>query len=346
MEESLIPEEKSAAVAHGLRQAFGVTEFEDIDMIKDLASSLVFRIVVRGTPFLLKISLRTSDPARHYSCMRSAAEAGLAPRVWYTSVEDRISITDFVEVLPLPLTDALVRIPSALRTLHALPSFPRIPDQLNTSCMFLINKGPALDRFIQNVQAAKILSKDESKELLVRYAQVAAAYTCPDPDMVSSHNDLFKPDNILFDGHRMWLVDWEAAFLNDRYADLAVVANLVVTNDAEEEIYLREYFGQAPDDYQLSRFFLMQQTAHIFYAMVFLWLGSSGKPMDANEKVPEFRDFHRRIWEGDVNLGNSHTKIVYGRIHWEQLLENVRKPRYEEALRIVKEFGRQEFGHR
>lgn len=342
----MIPEEKSAAVAHGLRQAFGVTEFEDIDMIKDLASSLVFRIVVRGTPFLLKISLRTSDPARHYSCMRSAAEAGLAPRVWYTSVEDRISITDFVEVLPLPLTDALVRIPSALRTLHALPSFPRIPDQLNTSCMFLINKGPALDRFIQNVQAAKILSKDESKELLVRYAQVAAAYTCPDPDMVSSHNDLFKPDNILFDGHRMWLVDWEAAFLNDRYADLAVVANLVVTNDAEEEIYLREYFGQAPDDYQLSRFFLMQQTAHIFYAMVFLWLGSSGKPMDANEKVPEFRDFHRRIWEGDVNLGNSHTKIVYGRIHWEQLLENVRKPRYEEALRIVKEFGRQEFGHR
>jgi hypothetical protein len=61
--------------------------------------------------------------------------------------------------------------------------------------------------------------------------------------MVSSHNDFFKPDNILFDGHRLWLVDWEAAFLNDRYADLAVVASLVVTNDAEERVYLQEYFG-------------------------------------------------------------------------------------------------------
>ena len=70
--------------------------------------------------------------------------------------------------------------------------------------------------------------------------------------MVSSHNDLFKPDNILFDGKRVWLVDWEAAFLNDRYADLAVAANLVVTNNAEERVYLQEYFGGPPDQYQLA----------------------------------------------------------------------------------------------
>ena len=58
--------------------------------------------------------------------------------------------------------------------------------------------------------------------------------------MVSSHNDLFKPDNILFDGQRIWLVDWEAAFLNDPYADLAAVANQVVTNDEEEMAYLMD----------------------------------------------------------------------------------------------------------
>ena len=55
----MIPPEKSAAVTRGLREAFGVTEFEDIRMIKDLAASLVYRIVVRGSPFLLKISTRT-----------------------------------------------------------------------------------------------------------------------------------------------------------------------------------------------------------------------------------------------------------------------------------------------
>lgn len=68
----------------------------------------------------------------------------------------------------------------------------------------------------------------------------------------------------------MWLVDWEAAFLNGRYADLAVVANLIVTNGAEDQVYLQEHFGRPPDSYQLARFFLMRQVAHMFYAMSYL----------------------------------------------------------------------------
>ena len=332
----MIPQEKSAAVTRGLREAFGLTAFEDIRRLtRGHTSSLVFRIVVRGSPFLLKIIMRTDDPTRHFTCMKAAAEAGLAPHVWYTSIEDRIAITDFVEAAPFPVTDALVRIPAALRTLHALPPFPGVLNHLNTSCMFLINKGTAVDGFIQRFQAANILPEGESEELLARYAQLAAVYPRHDQDMVSSHNDLFKPDNILFDGHRVWLVDWEAAFLNDRYADLAVVANLVVTNDAEERAYLQEYFGQPPDQYQLARFFLMQQVAHIFYAMVFLLLGSSGRQLNLSENAPDFRDFHRRIWAGEVNLADNQMKTVYGWVHREQLLQNMRQARFYEAVRIV-----------
>ena len=332
----MIPQEKSAAVTRGLLEAFGVTEFDEIRMMtKGNATSLVFRIVVRGSPFLLKITMRTDDPTRHYTCMRAAAEAGLAPHVWYTNVEDKICITDFVEAAPFPVADALLRIPAALRKQHALPPFPGVPNRINTSYMFLINKGAAVDGFIQTFQAANILPKSESEELFARYAQVAAVYPHHDPDMVSSHNDFFKPDNILFDGQRVWLVDWEAAFLNDRYADLAVAANLVVTNSAEETVYLREYFGEPPDRYQLARFFLAQQAAHIFYAMGFLLLGSSGKPIDWSETAPEFRDFHRHMWAEEVNLKDKQMKIVYGRIHWEQLLRNVRQARFNEAMRIV-----------
>ena len=331
----MIPQEKNAAVTRGLHEAFGVTEFEEIHMMKDLASSLVFRVVVRGSPFLLKISTRTNDPARHYACMNAAAEAGLTPHVWYTSSEDQISIADFVQAVPLRVKDALIRIPAALRTLHALPPFPGVPNQINTSYMFLLNKGPALDAFIRRFQAANILPKDHSGELFARYEQMAAAYPRHKPDMVSSHNDLFKPDNVLFDGDRLWLIDWEAAFLNDRYTDLAVVANLIVANEAEENVYLQQYFGAPPDPYQLARFFLAQQVAHTFYAMAFLLLGSSGEPIDWNEPVPGFRDFHRRFWAGEIDLADKQTKIVYGRVHLEQLLRNVQQTRFNEALRIV-----------
>jgi hypothetical protein len=330
----MIPEEKRAAVARGLQEAFGVTEFEEIRMMKDLAQSMVFRIVVRGSPFLLKLNTRSGDPTCQLTCMRAAAEAGLTPRIRYAG-SDGISITDFVEPVSFPASEALVRLPKVLRFLHALPPFPTRASHLNTTCTFLLNKGPAVDGFIRKFREAAILPAPETEELFARFAEVTEAYQRRDPDMVSSHNDLFKPDNILFDGRRVWLVDWEAAFLNDRYTDLAVVANMIVTRDADEASFLEEYFGAPPDLRQLARFFLARQLAHIFYAMVFLWQGSSAKPIDWSETVPEYSDFHRRFWAGEVKLADNRTKAVYGRVHWQRLLENTRQPRYNEALRLV-----------
>src|SRR5580704_1857985 len=156
----MIPEEKLAAVTEGLHEAFGVAQFEDISRItKGHTSSLVFRIIVRGSPYLLKIITRAENPARHYTSMKAAAEARLAPRVRHTDIEDKISITDFVETEPLPVSDALVRLPALLRTLHALQPFDRAP--FNTTCTFLIDKGPTLRGYLEKFQAADILPKAE-----------------------------------------------------------------------------------------------------------------------------------------------------------------------------------------
>ncbi len=114
----MIPEAKKDAVARALRETFGVSEFEDIrSLTAGLSSALVCRIVVRGCPYLLRVMTSNSsvpgpgqgDPTNQFANMRKGAEAGIAPRVWYTSVEDRVSITDFVEARPLPLNEALAR---------------------------------------------------------------------------------------------------------------------------------------------------------------------------------------------------------------------------------------------
>jgi hypothetical protein len=149
-----------------------------------------------------------------------------------------------------------------------------------------------------------------------------------------------KPENILFDGRRVWLVDWTAAFVNDRYFDLAIVADFVVATNTDERVYLEEYFGQAPDECQLARFFLMRQVLHMLSAAVFLLLGSAGKLIRHSENQPSFRDFHERIWAGEIHLADNFLKVVYGMVHWEQLLQNVRQPRFDEALRIVSERNR------
>jgi thiamine kinase-like enzyme len=323
----MIPQEKTAAVARGLRETFGVTDFEDIQMLSGgrPRSDLIYRIAVKGSHYLLRIIKRVSDPTCHFMSMKAAAEASLAPHVWFASVEDGICITDFVKAVPFTQAEALVRMPSALRALHALPPFPERASHLNTSCTFLLNRGPALDEFMRSFQAADLLPQNEKEELLARYAEIDAAYPHDDSDMVSSHNDLVRPGNILFDGNRPWLVDWEAAFLNDRYADLAVVANFVATTDAEEKEFLHTYFGHPPDEHQSARFFLMQQIAHIFYTMVYLLLGSAGKQIDFSEDVPAFSDFHKAMWTGDIKVEDSQTKILYGRVHWNRLSRNMRR---------------------
>ncbi len=69
----MIPEDKLEAVTGAVREAFGVTEIEDVRMItKGQSGALVFRIIVRGAPFLLRLITRTADPTMgdHFNCMK------------------------------------------------------------------------------------------------------------------------------------------------------------------------------------------------------------------------------------------------------------------------------------
>jgi len=332
----MIPHEKNAAVSRGLSEAFGTTVIEDIcKMTKGLSSDLVFRIVVKGSPFLLRIMTRMderNDPVRVFTCMKAAAKAGLAPRVLYSNTEDGIAIIDWIEAVPFAAAQALVQLPVTLKRLHALPPFPKA-----------FNYATAHNFFIWRLRASGLLSGTEVEDVFRRYQQICAAYPRLDADLVSCHMDL-KPENILFDGSQVWLVDWMAAFVNDRYFDLAIVANFVVTDDGDERTYLEEYFGLPPDEYQLARFFLMRQVLHMLSAAVFLLL--AGKPIRQDETPPSFRDFHDRIWAGEIDLADNDLKVVYGMVHWEELLQNVRQPRFDEALRILSEWNTSQEGVR
>jgi aminoglycoside phosphotransferase (APT) family kinase protein len=330
----MIPEEKNDDVVRALWEAFGVTEFEAIQpLTAGLSRALVFRIVVRGRPYVLRLVVNTDgavgpgqgNQAHHFACMKLAAEVGIAPRVWYTSAEDGISITDFVARRPFPRTRALALLPATLKGLHAQPPFPssRTVNYLDT-----------MDGLVGKLQAAGSLTDCEAAEIFELYAQARDAYPRVDLDMVPSHNDL-RPENILFDGERVWLVDWEAAFTNDRYLDLAVVSNFVVANGAEEEAYLQTYFGGPAGQYRQARFYLMGQLVHMFYAAFLMVLGAAGKPIELNAKAPDFRNFHDRIWAGDVSLGSKDAKLQYASVHVNQFLQNAREARFHDALEIV-----------
>jgi Predicted choline kinase involved in LPS biosynthesis len=322
----MIPEAKQPAVTRALHAAFGVDEYEDIRLLTGgLSTAHAFKIIVRKNPYLLKI-MRTeviSDPAYEFACMQTAAEAGIAPRVWYANVEDRILITDFVEARPYP-DDLVPLIVPTLRKLHSLPDFPKV-----------VNYFDAIDGFIHRFQLAKIMPESATGEVFLRYADVQKVYPRKDADLVASHNDL-KPQNMRFDGNRLWLVDWESAFLNDQYVDLAIVANFFVKDEAGEEGYLGAYFGEPAGEYRLARFYLVRQAVSMFYATLLLLEASrAGLSIDADMSASGFREYHQDLVADKVDMMNAGAKLQYGMIHLREALRNMRTPRFEKAVARV-----------
>lgn len=323
----MIPEIKQTAVKEALEETFGVSECEDIRLItRGLSSALVFRIVVKGKPYLLRIITRTDamgDPTIQFANMKVAAENGLAPKVWYTSTEDRISITDFVDAEEFSLEEARNKLPMLIRRLHSLPPFPKI-----------VNYRDVMNGFIKKVQEAKILPESVTEELFKQYTRIINIYPWNPENLVSCHNDL-KPENIIFDGEKVWLVDWEASFLNDRYMDLAVVANFLVKDDLDESEYLANYFGRPANEYEKAQFFLARQMMHVYYFAIFALYGSKGNKIDPNPEKIDFSGFHDRIWTGEISLASDDRKLQYAWIHMEEALQNMRTKRFEEAVNII-----------
>lgn len=99
----MIPENMKNAV----KVAFGVTSYDDIKAITiGLSNALTYRIVIKNKPYLMRIAPTDSNPTNYFANMQAGAEIGLAPRVWYLGTQDKISITDFIEAKPFPISKA------------------------------------------------------------------------------------------------------------------------------------------------------------------------------------------------------------------------------------------------
>lgn len=341
---ALVPPAKHDAVADALRSVFGTTHIQEVVRLTGGGSpSVVLRFAVNARHYVIRIVLKVyglNDPVRHYACLNIASEAGITPRVHYTNVADGVSITDFVAAVPVQEYPGslLVALVDAIKAIQETPTFPT-----------LVNFLDGIDSFIELFRASGMLPEPVTREHFRYYARIQEVYPRYDGELVSSHNDL-NPRNILFDGNRFWVIDWETAFRNDRYADLASVANFFFRDEpatgepgAEEEVLLRAYFGDGLDEYHRARFFLMRQVCHMYYAMLLMLSASGQRPngtWDDDRETPRLREFHRRFASNSGQadpLGSAEGVFLYGKVWLNDALHNMKTPRFAKSLQIMSE---------
>jgi len=333
---SLIPAGKIAAVENALQQTFNTTDVTHMESLAGgLSDSMVYKMALNGQWYVLKLYSPAGVPGNtdgRFECMKIAANTGIAPPLYYLNTEDGLSVSAFVENKPLRAVftspDTLfAELAKTIRSIHAMPAFPNEGSLLNT-----------VEALIGQIRESPLFTESIFGNFFEYYDSILKHYPWQDTDKVSSHNDL-NPNNIVCDGQRIWVLDWDAAFLNDRYVDLAITANFFVTNEAQESLFLDAYFGDGLNLYTSARFFIMRQTCYLIYAILMFKLATMSDITDIMDdpgmQKLTLREIGAQMGAGKLSLSTGKGRLLYGKAMINEALANMRQPRFLSSIRLL-----------
>lgn len=288
-----------------------------------VSGAVVLLIESSGRHFVLRIE-GPASPLRNphqYVSMRIAAEAGIAPRIHYLNADDRVVMMDFIEDRPLetypggPLGLAQA-VGAMLKQLQALPLFPcfmEYPD--------------IVERLWTHVRKTGLFAEGLLDAASERLVEIRKVYALDTEKYVSSHNDLL-PRNLLFDGRRLWLIDWENAYRNDSLFDPATALDNFAPSAELEEVLLHAWLGRTPDRLLRDKLALVRSLTRLFYAGVLFSASASDAPAkpDANLSAPTSAEFERAIRAGRLKAGTTETTHVLGKMFLASFLSGAAPP--------------------
>ncbi|MEP6591342.1 MAG: phosphotransferase, partial [Gemmatimonadota bacterium] len=238
----LVPEAHRDSLQRGLGQVFGSSAAGALTPLSGgLSGALVFRATAGGRSAVVRVVVNPqpfSDPYRQFAMMATAAADGVAPDVYFADPEGGVVISAYIE--PSPVGPALRAdhrlfgsLGGMLRRLHEGPPGPAFLDVMQ-----------CIDHGLSGIASAGQRLPILMEKYLERFAEVRSAIE-PHMTLGASHNDL-NPGNLLFDGNRLWIIDWESAWQNDPMQDVATIRHWFRLPAEAEALFLAGYFGADP----------------------------------------------------------------------------------------------------
>jgi aminoglycoside phosphotransferase (APT) family kinase protein len=317
-------------VRSALAAAFGSAPVGAIvPMTGGASTASTFRLEAGGRRYLLRVEGEPS-PLRNphqYISMRIAAEAGIAPDIHYIDETARVAVIDFIEQQPLTaypggpraLAQALGELLSRVQATPVFPTFVNYPD--------------IVARLFAHVRRTGLFAAGLLDAHVERLELLREAYNAGSTGLVSSHNDSI-PSNILFDGKRLWLIDWESAYRNDPLVDVAIVLDSLALSPELEEVLLRAWLGRAPDEAVRARLELIHALTRLYYAGVLLSASAAASWVtgDTDLSAPTLQQFRLAIHEGRLEPGAPGTKHILGKMFLASFFSGVAPPGFDAAV--------------
>ena len=179
---------------------------------------------------------------RERAASRAAFEAGLSPEIVHA--ESGITVLRFVEARTFTEADLRAdapRIVTMLRTCHREVGH-RLRGAANMFWVFHVIRD-----YVRLIDA-------DPKYLALADRLEAAQVPLP---IVFGHNDLL-PGNVMDDGRRLWLIDWEYAGFGTAMFDLANLSSNGEFTPADDAALLDAYFAGKADDALRAAFTAMK----------------------------------------------------------------------------------------
>jgi len=327
-----VPDDRRDAVRAALSATCGTSASGfRLDRVSGGASgALIYRAESERGSYLLRIEGPRS-PFRNphqYTCMQTAAEAGIAPAIRYLDADAGVVVMDCIASRPLAdypggpegVARALGQLVSRLQ--QTTP-FPELRDYT-----FVLER---LLGFLRSVVFAPGVLDAHADG----YARIREAYPWDVPSRVSSHNDP-NPRNILFDGDRLWLIDWETAYRNDPLTDVAILTENHAAAPDLQEALLESWLGHPSDRVLEARLLLMRGITRLYYAALLSTISMKAPELTTDLAAPSPEEFKARVSRGELKPGSSEAVSLLGKMMLAGFLARVSTPEFEDALKTVR----------
>jgi len=311
--------------------AFGTTARAISAVTGGWSNALTYRVDATDGPHLVRVEVSHGTPRNphQYECMRIAADAGIAPPVRLLDAEAGVVVMSFVT--HRPLSDHPGGAPGAARDgarllarLHETTLFPAYGDHFeNLAKMldFLERSGRVAPGLLDHHRAG--------------FEQLRAAYPWQPDTFVSCHNDP-NQQNLLFDGERLWLVDWETATRSDPFVDVATLAAHLAPTTELRHLLLSSWLGRPPDRLDQARLALMARVIQLYVGCVLLVIvADPATPTHTDLAAMRLDELHAAFARGDLVSGTAAGTIAFAKVMLQTFLDGLTAPDLVASLRVA-----------